>query len=111
MAKNKVLLKFLTIKITVFFTFWQALVLGLIKEPLASCYDTSVSEFSVESMSFHMESMLLCFEMFAMSLAGHYAYHVKEVIENCKCCKGDDETPTLEHKGSTKGKITDVFKT
>jgi magnesium-transporting ATPase (P-type) len=45
LAPYAALLKFLTIKITIFFTFWQKIMIGIFEEQLLSCFDTHAPAF------------------------------------------------------------------
>lgn len=46
LAKYSPMLKFLTIKVTLFFTFWQKLVIGMLEEPVFECFDKSSPYFN-----------------------------------------------------------------
>ncbi|KAL4435963.1 hypothetical protein ABPG74_022198 [Tetrahymena malaccensis] len=75
------LLKFLTIKITLFFTFWQDLTLEyVLKEPLLNCFDKSSPHFNEERILNGIENTFVCFEMCLMAIAGGIAYSYKPFI-------------------------------
>ena len=79
LAPYNPLLKFLVVKITLFFTFWQALTLSMIEEPLLhNCFDNESEYFNETKIMTGIENTLICVEMFFMALAGGCAFSYED---------------------------------
>jgi len=75
LAPYNPLLKFLVVKITLFFTFWQALTLIFIEEPLLEhCFAHDNPYYNGTKIMTGIENTLVCMEMFFMALAGGCAF-------------------------------------
>ncbi|EGR30876.1 transmembrane protein 184c, putative [Ichthyophthirius multifiliis] len=75
------LLKFLTIKIILFFTFWQTITLQLFGSYLLECFDQNSIFFEEQRIISGIENTLVCFEMVIMSIAGGIAFSYKPFID------------------------------
>ncbi len=84
LAKYSPLLKFLTIKITLFFTFWQKIVLHAFWDEILLNFDHNVKGFNPDEIINSIENSLVCIEMFVMAVAAGYAYTYTDFISQNK---------------------------
>ena len=80
LAPYRPLMKFLVIKITLFFTFWQTLTLEIIKDDLMECFDQKSIHFNEHKIITVIESVLVNIEMILMSIAGGIAFSYKDFV-------------------------------
>ncbi|CAD8145630.1 unnamed protein product [Paramecium octaurelia] len=98
LSPYKPLLKFLIIKITLFFTFWQSLVLSVFKKQIGECFEPDDIHFTDERIISSIENTLVCLEMFIMTIACIFAFSYVEFEK-------DQNT-----KGTLKKAISDNWK-
>ncbi|KRW98763.1 hypothetical protein PPERSA_03898 [Pseudocohnilembus persalinus] len=77
LAPYNPLFKFLVIKITLFFTFWQEITLKITEPEILTCF-SGASQRVDEQIMIGLENILVCFEMFIMSIVAGYAFTFHE---------------------------------
>lgn len=55
------LLKFLTIKVTIFFTFWQKIMIIILETEFLSCFDHEAPHYNHRELISSLENTLICF--------------------------------------------------
>ncbi|CAD8158715.1 unnamed protein product [Paramecium pentaurelia] len=98
LSPYKPLLKFLIIKITLFFTFWQSLVLSVFKKQIGDCFEPDDIHFTDERIISSIENTLVCLEMFIMTIACIFAFSYSEFMKE------------QNNKGTLKKAISDNWK-
>ncbi|CAD8128304.1 unnamed protein product [Paramecium sonneborni] len=76
----KPLLKFLIIKVTLFFTFWQSLTLSIFEEEISSCFEPDETKYNNNTIISAIENTLVCIEMLCMTLASICAFTYSDFI-------------------------------
>ena len=55
LAPYSALLKFLTIKVTIFFTFWQRIMIVMLEEDMLACFDKHAPNYNHREIVFSLE--------------------------------------------------------
>jgi hypothetical protein len=94
------LLKFLTIKVTLFFTFWQKIVIGMLEHPVLECFDQNAPTFDKEELVSRFENLLICLEMLIMAIVARFAYSVMPYV-----------VKHSQHRGTLRHVLSDIVGT
>lgn len=78
LAPIKPLWKFLTVKMVVFFSFWQSLVILILVRMRVIVSKDSWTEYDVQDVATGLQDFLVCIEMFIAAIAHAYAFSPRE---------------------------------
>jgi len=67
LAKYNPLLKFLVVKMTLFFTFWQKIFLAMFSNELLTIFDNNAKNFNGEDIIHRIEVFFIYLELFSSS--------------------------------------------